>query len=119
MKNKNLIIGGVAVLVLVLGAVAFILLSGDSKNSSSEGISLEEVAMHNSKASCWMAIEGDVYDVTDYVNSHPGGNFILDGCGKEATDLFNGSSDDSARSTDHSNTAKGILEQYKIGTLTD
>lgn len=36
-----------------------------------------------------MAIEGKVYDVTSYVSRHPGGKAILNGCGKDATVLFN------------------------------
>ena len=48
-----------------------------------------EVAKHNSAASCWMIISGKVYDVTTYVNSHPGGvQQILSGCGQDATAAF-------------------------------
>ncbi|RAQ48138.1 L-lactate dehydrogenase [Aspergillus flavus] len=48
-----------------------------------------EVEGHNSKASCWVAIHGSVYDVTDFVDSHPGGpNVILRCAGKDATEDF-------------------------------
>ncbi len=50
---------------------------------------LKEVALHASEKDCWMAIEGKVYDVTSYVSRHPGGKAILNGCGKDATVLFN------------------------------
>lgn len=30
-----------------------------------------------------------VYDVTEYVNYHPGGDILLEGCGTESMDLFN------------------------------
>jgi L-lactate dehydrogenase (cytochrome) len=36
-----------------------------------------EVARHNSRDSCWIIVKGNVYDVTDYLDSHPGGNRIL------------------------------------------
>jgi len=32
-----------------------------------------EVAKHNSKESCWVIISGQVYDVTEYLDDHPGG----------------------------------------------
>ncbi|KAF7591821.1 hypothetical protein BBP40_001092 [Aspergillus hancockii] len=45
-----------------------------------------EVERHNSKASCWIAVHGSVYDVTDFVDLHPGGpNVILRCAGKDAT----------------------------------
>ena len=31
---------------------------------------------------------GKVYDVTKFVDQHPGGDLIVDGAGKVATDLF-------------------------------
>lgn len=35
-----------------------------------------------------MALGGVVYDVTDYVGKHPGGIIILEGAGKDGTQLF-------------------------------
>ena len=32
-----------------------------------------QVASHASRASCWVTYRGAVYDVTDFVNAHPGG----------------------------------------------
>jgi cytochrome b involved in lipid metabolism len=37
-----------------------------------------------------MAIRGKVYDVTKFISKHPGGNQILNGCGKDATSYFEG-----------------------------
>ena len=54
------------------------------------GYTLADVATHNNAASCWMAIRGKVYDVTSFISRHPGGNRILQGCGKDATPLFEG-----------------------------
>lgn len=116
--NKTYGIIGAIIVVIVLVIGAFIALSGNNNDSdSSTGYTLEEVAEHNSKTSCWMVIRDVVYDVTDYINSHPGGSFILDGCGTDATALFEGTSDEGARATEHSNTAKNILQSYEIGKL--
>lgn len=36
-----------------------------------------EVAKHNTTSSCWIVIGGKVYDVTPYLERHPGGAAIL------------------------------------------
>ncbi|KAE8147386.1 FMN-dependent dehydrogenase-domain-containing protein [Aspergillus avenaceus] len=52
-------------------------------------LSRAEVESHSTKASCWVAIHGSVYDVTDFIDSHPGGpNVILRCAGKDATEDF-------------------------------
>jgi cytochrome b involved in lipid metabolism len=48
-----------------------------------------ELAQHASSADCWMAIDGTVYNVTQFISKHPGGKAILKGCGKDATQMFN------------------------------
>lgn len=37
----------------------------------------DEVAKHNTRDDCWMIIKGKVYDVTPYVDIHPGGSRSL------------------------------------------
>lgn len=70
---------------------------------------LDEVAAHNSDRSCWMAVGGNVYDVTSYIEKHPAGReTILSGCGKDSTEAFNGI---------HSVETKKLLENYFIGNL--
>ncbi|KAG9788302.1 L-lactate dehydrogenase (cytochrome) [Exophiala dermatitidis] len=45
-----------------------------------------EVAKHNTRQSCWIAVHGKVYDVTDFLDQHPGGaNIILRCAGQDAT----------------------------------
>jgi hypothetical protein len=36
-------------------------------------LTAEEVAIHNDRGSCWVIISGQVYDVTDFLDEHPGG----------------------------------------------
>jgi len=46
----------------------------------------DEVAKHNSRNSCWVVIAGKVYDVTHFLDEHPGGaNVILKYGGRDAT----------------------------------
>ena len=40
-------------------------------------ISLEELARHNTADDCWIALHGNVYDLTEYANRHPGGAGIV------------------------------------------
>lgn len=48
-----------------------------------------ELARHNTKESCWVAIKGEVYDLTDFVPNHPGGpDVILKYAGKDVTAIF-------------------------------
>ncbi|KAL6800280.1 FMN-dependent dehydrogenase domain-containing protein [Trichoderma sp. SZMC 28012] len=48
-----------------------------------------EVAKHNTADSCWVILYGQVYDVTDFLSSHPGGaKVILQLAGKDATEDF-------------------------------
>ncbi|KAK4536612.1 hypothetical protein CDCA_CDCA09G2637 [Cyanidium caldarium] len=49
----------------------------------------EEVAAHNTAGSAWVAAHGKVYDVTDFVDRHPGGReLILLAAGRDATYLI-------------------------------
>ncbi|EGX45421.1 hypothetical protein AOL_s00169g27 [Orbilia oligospora ATCC 24927] len=49
----------------------------------------KEVAKHNTPESCWVILYGNVYDVTDFLSSHPGGaKIILQLAGKDATEDY-------------------------------
>ena len=50
---------------------------------------MEEVSKHNSPPSIWTVYNGIVYDITMYLDYHPGGIDILKPCfGKDMTELF-------------------------------
>lgn len=76
---------------------------------------LSEIVKHNSKEDCWLLIEGKVYNLSAYVASHPGGVAILQGCGKDSTELFN--TRPMGSGTPHSDRARQGLKQYLIGEL--
>ncbi|KAJ6575256.1 FMN-dependent dehydrogenase-domain-containing protein [Mycena capillaripes] len=51
--------------------------------------SLEQVAAHNSPTDCWVIIKNSVYDVTDFLQEHPGGaKIILKYAGRDATSAY-------------------------------
>ncbi len=71
------------------------------------------VATHNSEASCWSIIDGNVYDLTSFIGDHPGGERnILKICGKDGTSAFMGQHGGESRPE---NTLAGFL----LGPLTE
>ncbi|CAL1270953.1 unnamed protein product [Larinioides sclopetarius] len=78
--------------------------------SETKTFSLEEIAKHQDKKSVWVLIHGNVYDVTKFLEEHPGGEeVLLDQAGKNATEAF----EDIGHSTD----ARELMKQYHIGEL--
>ncbi|XP_053557171.1 cytochrome b5 reductase 4-like [Bombina bombina] len=52
-------------------------------------VSEEELAKHNKKDDCWMCIRGMVYNITPYMEYHPGGEEeLMRAAGTDGTDLF-------------------------------
>jgi len=77
-------------------------------------ITLSEVEQHASLEDCWMAIEGGVYDLTDYIPRHPTPPKLLASwCGTDATEGMR----TKGYGRDHSEAAWAMLEEYRIGTL--
>lgn len=73
---------------------------------------LADISSHNNASSCYSIVSGSVYDLTMWVNLHPGGkSAILSMCGNDGTDAF---------MNEHNGKAKfmKILARYKIGTIT-
>jgi hypothetical protein len=55
------------------------------------GYTMAKVKQNNSAASCWSIISGNVYDLTKWISSHPGGRSAITGiCGRDGTSSFNG-----------------------------
>jgi fatty acid desaturase/predicted heme/steroid binding protein len=71
---------------------------------------MKEVAKHNSREDCWMIINGKVYDVTSWIDKHPGGEIILSYAGMDATDVFEAF---------HDNRTNALLPGFYIGECND
>jgi cytochrome b involved in lipid metabolism len=79
-------------------------------------LTTQEIAQHSSAIDCWLIINQQVYDVTTYLNQHPGNaDTILPYCGQEATAAFN----TKGRSTGntHSTVANDLLGNYLLGSV--
>lgn len=70
-----------------------------------------EIVKHNTGKSCYVTIGANVYDITEFVEDHPGGGeLILDYGGKDVTDILK---DESSHT--HSDSAYEILEDNLVG----
>ena len=70
-----------------------------------------EVAQHNTAESCYVTIGTRVFDVTDFVDSHPGGaELVLEYGGKDVTKILKDQD-----SHTHSEAAYEVLEDSFIG----
>jgi 4-hydroxysphinganine ceramide fatty acyl 2-hydroxylase len=73
-----------------------------------------EVAKHNTKESCYVTVGERVFDVTDFVDDHPGGGeLILEHAGKDVKAIM-----EDEVSHFHSEAAYEILEESLVGFLT-
>lgn len=75
----------------------------------------EQVAQHNNRDDLWIILKQDgvskVYDVTAYVDEHPGGDAILTNAGEDSSDEFFG--------PQHPPRVHDMIEDFCIGTLQD
>ncbi|CAN0922688.1 Cytochrome b5 isoform E [Linum grandiflorum] len=70
----------------------------------------EEVSVHNKTKDCWLIISGKVYDVTPFMEDHPGGDeVLLSATGKDATNDF--------EDVGHSDSAREMMDKYYIGEI--
>lgn len=71
---------------------------------------MDQVSNHKSKTDCWFVIDGRVYDVTNFLEEHPGGDeVLLEASGGDATQDF--------ESVGHSTDAQGMMKTYLVGVL--
>lgn len=132
MNTKVIIVISIVLLALIVFPVSLGFISKGSKvntssssksvssiSSSSSGLGLgvlndSEVAKHNVKDDCFMIVNDKVYNVTTYIDQHPGGpQKILPYCGKDGTEAF---STQGGRGS-HSPSANDMLSTLFVGDL--
>ncbi|CAI6340148.1 unnamed protein product [Periconia digitata] len=73
-------------------------------------ISLDQLSTHSSLSSLWIAVHGNVYDLTSFVSDHPGGIEALHSVGgTDGTEAY--------ESAGHSELNTKKLQQFLIGKL--
>lgn len=111
--------------IIAIGGAFFILSKDktettDSSKTVLSSYSKNDVSEHDTKDDCWTIIDSSVYNISSYVQGHPGGDNILSACGVDATEYFNGEKKGQAGGTnDHANDSQAIsqLARLKIGEL--
>jgi cytochrome b involved in lipid metabolism len=74
-------------------------------------LSLEMVAQRNTPESCWSVVNGTVYDLTAWIEKHPGGSGRIIGmCGRDATTDYNRQHEGAGRPAN-------ALAEYRLGEL--
>ncbi|KAH0819724.1 hypothetical protein GEV33_003067 [Tenebrio molitor] len=73
-------------------------------------INLDEVSWHDNPNDCWIIIYDRVYNITDFLDEHPGGgDILLEYAGRDASVAFRGSG--------HSQQALRALDRFLVGEL--
>ena len=86
--------------------------AGDPSSTPNASLTSEEVLKHATGQDCWSVINGQVYDLTSYVNEHPGGAALISAiCGQDGSAAFSGQ---------HAGASKpaNILAAFALGPLT-
>jgi hypothetical protein len=97
-------ITGILVALVSVAAISATVLAGHSGAQSvwevtpettaeiatSSTIPLTEVAQHSTAKDCWSVVNGNVYELTQWINEHPGGSGPVESmCGIDASTAFN------------------------------
>jgi cytochrome b involved in lipid metabolism len=80
--------------------------------ASSNALTLARVKENNTASSCWSIINGNVYNLTTWISSHPGGKSAITSlCGIDGTSSFNSQHRNESR-------PESRLASYLLGKLT-
>jgi cytochrome b involved in lipid metabolism len=128
-KSVYKLITGVLVVLVSLAAITATVLAGHSGAQSvweatsdtttatasiattTATISLTEVSQHSTADDCWSVVNGNVYELTQWINDHPGGSSPIESmCGVDASTAFN---------SQHSGQGDpaAALASFQIGTV--
>ncbi|KAL0414092.1 UNVERIFIED_CONTAM: cytochrome, seed isoform [Sesamum radiatum] len=69
-----------------------------------------QVSAHNTSEDCWVIINAKVYNVTNYLNDHPGGDeVLLAAAGKDASEEF--------EDVGHGSAPRLMLDEFYVGEI--
>eukprot|EP00238_Polyblepharides_amylifera_P003040 CAMPEP_0196587688 /NCGR_PEP_ID=MMETSP1081-20130531/58279_1 /TAXON_ID=36882 /ORGANISM="Pyramimonas amylifera, Strain CCMP720" /LENGTH=99 /DNA_ID=CAMNT_0041909939 /DNA_START=227 /DNA_END=526 /DNA_ORIENTATION=+ len=82
---------------------------GKSLKSKVVTLTKAEVAKHNTREDVWVILKDKVYDVSSYVEEHPGGDAILNHAGEDSTAEFYG--------PQHPSRVFDMIDEFYVGDL--
>jgi len=83
-----------------------------SDEEETKRFTIAEVKAHNTKGSPWLIIHDKVYDVSKFLDEHPGGEeVLLEQAGRNATENF--------EDVGHSSDARELMKTYQIGNIVE
>lgn len=92
-RNARIAVAGAsAVATATAFATSFQKISNEEEmgSQSSRHITVAEFVKHNKADDCWITVNGNVYDLTEFIPMHPGGTTpLIQNAGHDATDLYN------------------------------
>jgi cytochrome b involved in lipid metabolism len=86
----------------------------EQETPKKSSFSMSDVAKHNNENDCWIVIDGKVYDVTNYIDSHPGGKVMANFCGQDGSLAF---ATKGKKNKPHKKEAYDVLKTLYIGDL--
>lgn len=83
----------------------------EEETETKQLFSPSDVSLHASRKDCWVIIHGKVYDVTRFLEDHPGGEDVLlhASASGDATEAF--------EDVGHSTSAISMMSSYVIGSI--
>lgn len=82
--------------------------------ATAAAVTPDELGDHRRADDCWIAVHGEVYDVTGFVAAHPGGPVLTAFCGADGTTAFEARP---GTGEPHSPDARAILDGMHVGAL--
>ncbi|KAJ1432238.1 cytochrome b5-like heme/steroid binding domain-containing protein [Ochromonadaceae sp. CCMP2298] len=72
-------------------------------------VDASEVAKHSTSEDCWIIVDSKIYDISGYIDDHPGGDSILKNAGGDSSEGVHG--------PQHPPSMWDVLRLYYIGDL--
>jgi len=83
---------------------------GEAAADVKQTYTLTDLKANTTEKSCYLLIDEKVYNVTEFLDEHPGGyDIILNTTGRDATEDF--------EEIGHSNAAREMLDKYLVGNF--
>ena len=85
--------------------------SGKGPGTGKVDLVASEISKHSTAKDCWSIVNGNVYNLTTYVQSHPGGAGVIKNiCGRDGSGAFNNQHGSSAK-------PNNVLSRFLLGSV--